>query len=168
MWVILRRFVSNARELATANAHDRRPYRVMKLRVTFHLKLAAKACDLRCKTGVHGSSSEGSLDKPPPMRSVPSNAVASFGCRNAQRSRDVHRRFLSPLREGRKLIHWPRRHDDSRNRSGQTACENDQCFLNRVAGVFFQARVRYRHPTHTMPAKWPNSSGAIVRLCRSR
>jgi 3-oxoacyl-(acyl-carrier-protein) synthase len=25
-------------------------------------------------------------------------------------------------------------------------------------------RVHYRRPTHTVPAKWPNSSGAIVRL----
>ncbi len=45
VWVILRRFIPNALELAAANAHDRRPDFIMKLRITFHLQLAAWAPD---------------------------------------------------------------------------------------------------------------------------
>jgi hypothetical protein len=41
VWVILRRFVPNALELATANAHDRHPDCIMKLWTILHLKLAA-------------------------------------------------------------------------------------------------------------------------------
>ncbi len=43
VWVILRRFIPNAFELATANAHDRHPDFIMKLRITFHLQRAAWA-----------------------------------------------------------------------------------------------------------------------------
>jgi hypothetical protein len=41
VWVILRRFIPNALELAAANAHDRHPDFIMKLRITFHLQRAA-------------------------------------------------------------------------------------------------------------------------------
>ncbi len=41
VWVILRRFILNALELAAANAHDRRPDFIVKLRIDFHLQLAA-------------------------------------------------------------------------------------------------------------------------------
>ena len=41
VWVILRRFSPNALELAAANAHDRHPDFIMKLRITFHLQRAA-------------------------------------------------------------------------------------------------------------------------------
>ena len=43
--MILRRFIPNALELAAANAHDRHPDFIMKLRITFHLQRAAKAPD---------------------------------------------------------------------------------------------------------------------------
>ena len=43
VWVILRRFIPNALELAAANAHDRDRDFIMKLRVTFHLQRAAYA-----------------------------------------------------------------------------------------------------------------------------
>jgi hypothetical protein len=39
--VILRRFIANALELSAANAHDRRPDFIVKLRITFHLQLVA-------------------------------------------------------------------------------------------------------------------------------
>jgi LmbE family N-acetylglucosaminyl deacetylase len=42
VWVILRRFIPNALELAAANAHDRHPDFIMKFRITFHLKRAAR------------------------------------------------------------------------------------------------------------------------------
>ena len=45
VWVILRRLIPNALELAAANAHDRHPDFIMKLRITFHLQRAAKAPD---------------------------------------------------------------------------------------------------------------------------
>ena len=35
--MILRRFISNALELAAANAHDRQPDFIMKFRIPFHL-----------------------------------------------------------------------------------------------------------------------------------
>ena len=41
VWVILRWFIPNALELAAANAHDRHPDFIMKLRITFHLQRAA-------------------------------------------------------------------------------------------------------------------------------
>jgi len=41
VWVILRRFIPNALELAAANAHDRHPDFIMKRRITFHLQRAA-------------------------------------------------------------------------------------------------------------------------------
>src|SRR5271168_3912707 len=40
MWVILRRFVADALELVTTNAHDWRPDFILKLRITFHPPLA--------------------------------------------------------------------------------------------------------------------------------
>ena len=40
MWVILRRLIPNALELTAANAHDRHPDFIMKLRITFHLQRA--------------------------------------------------------------------------------------------------------------------------------
>src|SRR5260370_41057367 len=43
VWVILRRFIPNALELAAANAHDRHPGFIMKLLITFHLQRAAYA-----------------------------------------------------------------------------------------------------------------------------
>ena len=45
VWMILRRSVSNALELAATNAHDRHPNFIVKLRITFHLQLAAWAPD---------------------------------------------------------------------------------------------------------------------------
>ena len=41
VWVVLRWFIPNALELAAANAHDRHPDFIMKLRITFHLQRAA-------------------------------------------------------------------------------------------------------------------------------
>src|SRR6266545_7055008 len=41
MWVILRRLIPNALELAAANAHDRHPDFIIKLRITFHPQRAA-------------------------------------------------------------------------------------------------------------------------------
>jgi hypothetical protein len=41
VWVILRRFIPNALELAAANAHDGHPDFIMKLGITFHLPHAA-------------------------------------------------------------------------------------------------------------------------------
>ena len=41
VWVILRRFIPNAIELAAANAHDRHPDFIMKLWITFHLQRTA-------------------------------------------------------------------------------------------------------------------------------
>jgi hypothetical protein len=41
VWVILRRFIPNALELAAANAHDRHPDFIMKPRITVHLQRAA-------------------------------------------------------------------------------------------------------------------------------
>jgi hypothetical protein len=41
VWLILRRFIPNALELAAANAHDWHPHFIMKLRITFHLQRAA-------------------------------------------------------------------------------------------------------------------------------
>ena len=43
--MILRRFISNALELAAAKAHDRQPDFIMKIRIPFHLYRAAKAPD---------------------------------------------------------------------------------------------------------------------------
>jgi hypothetical protein len=43
MWVILRRLIPNALELTAANAHDRHPDFIMKLRISFHLQRAAQA-----------------------------------------------------------------------------------------------------------------------------
>ena len=40
MWVILRRLIPNALELTAANAHDRHPDFIVKLRITFHLQRA--------------------------------------------------------------------------------------------------------------------------------
>ena len=45
VWMILRRFVPNALELAAANAHDRHPGFIMKLRITFHSWRAAQVHD---------------------------------------------------------------------------------------------------------------------------
>ena len=41
VWVVLRWFIPNALELAAANAHDRHPDSIMKLRIIFHLQRAA-------------------------------------------------------------------------------------------------------------------------------
>jgi hypothetical protein len=41
VWVILRRLIPNALELAAANPHDRYPDFIMKLRIAFHLQRAA-------------------------------------------------------------------------------------------------------------------------------
>jgi hypothetical protein len=41
VWVILRRLIPNALELAAANTHDRHPDFIMKLRIAFHLQRAA-------------------------------------------------------------------------------------------------------------------------------
>ena len=43
MWVILRRLIPNALELTAANAHDRHPDFIMKLRISFHLQRATQA-----------------------------------------------------------------------------------------------------------------------------
>jgi hypothetical protein len=57
--MILRRFISNALELAAANAHDRQPDFIMKLRIPFHLYRAAKAPinDAACPGSIEGSIS---------------------------------------------------------------------------------------------------------------
>jgi hypothetical protein len=41
MWMILRRLIPNALELAAANAHDRHPDFIMKLWITVHVLRAA-------------------------------------------------------------------------------------------------------------------------------
>src|SRR5258705_2884130 len=41
VWVILRWFIPNALELAAADAHERHPDFIVKLRITFHLQRAA-------------------------------------------------------------------------------------------------------------------------------
>jgi hypothetical protein len=47
----LRRLIPNALELAAANAHDRRPDFIMKLRITFHLQLATRPSAVSPTTG---------------------------------------------------------------------------------------------------------------------
>ena len=60
MWMILRRLIPNALELAAANAHDRHPDFIMKLWITVHVQRAAYAHRPMTQSFVRGSSSEGS------------------------------------------------------------------------------------------------------------
>ena len=64
MWVILRRLIPNALELTAANAHDRHPDFIMKLRISFHLQRAAQARwpaplsrRFGCRKRTHGDAS---------------------------------------------------------------------------------------------------------------
>ena len=83
MWMILRRFIPNALELAAANAHDRHPDFIMKLRITFHLQRAARRPidDAKCRAWIV----ERGLA--PQVLSISTRRAAplSFGCRKTYR-----------------------------------------------------------------------------------